>query len=110
MGFTCESKDEIWVTKGLLDEAKEIILGMEIFRTQSGNTMRVSRFRGIMMKKRRVRGHEYMTLTGKLKEDTWLKGLSAESGFELWLVAGIATCALTKVVPSPRLLMRIGEG
>ncbi|GJV37660.1 hypothetical protein Tco_1410137 [Tanacetum coccineum] len=22
MGFTCESKDEIWVTKGLLDEAK----------------------------------------------------------------------------------------
>ncbi|GJW54018.1 hypothetical protein Tco_0098103 [Tanacetum coccineum] len=45
MGFTCESKDEIWVTKGLLDEAKEIILGMEIFRTQSGNTLRVSRFR-----------------------------------------------------------------
>ncbi|GKB45591.1 trichome birefringence-like protein 25 [Tanacetum coccineum] len=55
---------------------------------------------GIMMKKRRVRGHEYMTLTRKLKEDTWLKGLSAESGFELRLVAGIATCALTKVVPS----------
>ena len=44
-GFTCESKAEIWVTKGLLDEAKEIILGMEIFRTQSGNTLRVSRFR-----------------------------------------------------------------
>ncbi|GJV75723.1 hypothetical protein Tco_1507307 [Tanacetum coccineum] len=33
MGFTCESKAEIWVIKGLLDEAKEIILGMEIFRT-----------------------------------------------------------------------------
>ncbi|GJU56118.1 hypothetical protein Tco_1229832 [Tanacetum coccineum] len=45
MGFTCESKVEIWVTKGLLDEAKEIILVMEIFRTQSGNTLRVSRFR-----------------------------------------------------------------
>ncbi|GJX63049.1 hypothetical protein Tco_0295949 [Tanacetum coccineum] len=35
LGFTCKSKAEIWVTKGLLDEAKEIILGMEIFRTQS---------------------------------------------------------------------------
>lgn len=45
MGFTCESKAEIWVIKGLLDQAKEIILGMKIFRTQSGNTPRVSRFR-----------------------------------------------------------------
>ncbi|GJS02819.1 hypothetical protein Tco_0319327 [Tanacetum coccineum] len=45
MGFTCESKTEIWVTKGLLDETKKIILGMEIFRTHSGNTLRVSRFR-----------------------------------------------------------------
>ncbi|PWA53468.1 bifunctional TENA-E protein { [Artemisia annua] len=35
MGFTYESKAEIWVTKDLLDEAKENILGMEIFRTQS---------------------------------------------------------------------------
>ncbi|GJY40079.1 hypothetical protein Tco_0427349 [Tanacetum coccineum] len=26
-GFTCKSKAEIWVTKGLLDKAKEIILG-----------------------------------------------------------------------------------
>ncbi|GKD05076.1 hypothetical protein Tco_1180050 [Tanacetum coccineum] len=44
---------------------------------------------------------EYMTLTRKLKEDTWLKGLFVESGFELRLVAGIVTCALTKVVPNP---------
>ncbi|PWA90980.1 ubiquitin domain-containing protein [Artemisia annua] len=36
MGLTYESKAEIWVTKDLLDEAKENILGMEIFRTQSG--------------------------------------------------------------------------
>ncbi|GJS01795.1 tetratricopeptide-like helical domain-containing protein [Tanacetum coccineum] len=77
MGFTCESKAEIWVTKGLLDEAKEIIPWYGDLRTQ-----RVV-YQKIMMKKRRVRGHEYMTLTGKLKEDTWLKGLSAESGFEL---------------------------
>jgi hypothetical protein len=58
---------------------------------------------------------EYMTLTGELKEDTWLKGLSTESGFELRLVAGIATGALTKAVPGPRFqqwlnLLRIGEG
>ncbi|GJT81227.1 hypothetical protein Tco_1055569 [Tanacetum coccineum] len=111
MGFTCESKAEIWVTKGLLDEAKEIILGMEIFRTQSGNTLRVSRFRfsNGMSVQILLGGHSTMSL----EEDTWLKG--AESGFELRLVAGIATCALTKVVPSPRFqhwlkLLRIGEG
>ncbi|GJU31360.1 hypothetical protein Tco_1174949 [Tanacetum coccineum] len=115
MGFTCKSKVEIWVTKGLLDEAKDIILGMEIFRTLSGNTLRRVVCHGIVIKKRRVRGHEYITLTEKLKEDTWLKGLSTESGFELRLVAGIATCALTKVVLSPRFqhwlkLLHIGEG
>nr|GEX31875.1 zinc finger, CCHC-type [Tanacetum cinerariifolium] len=44
MRFAYESKDEI-CTKGLLDESKEIILGMEMFGTQSGNTLKVSRFR-----------------------------------------------------------------
>nr|GEV45611.1 integrase, catalytic core [Tanacetum cinerariifolium] len=44
IGFTCKSKAEIWVTKCLLVEAKEVILGLEIFRAQSGNTLRVSRF------------------------------------------------------------------
>ncbi|GKA35532.1 hypothetical protein Tco_0722023 [Tanacetum coccineum] len=78
-----QSKAEIWVIKGLLDEAKEIILGMEISRTQSGNSLRRVVCERIVMKKRIVRGHEYMTLTGKLKDDTWLKGLSAESGFKL---------------------------
>ena len=58
---------------------------------------------------------EYMTLTGGLEEDTWLKGLSTESGFELRLVVGIVTGALTKAVPGPRFqqwlkLLRIGEG
>ncbi|GJY26254.1 hypothetical protein Tco_0400980 [Tanacetum coccineum] len=36
---------EIWVIKGLFDEAKGNILGMEIFRSQSGNTLRVSQSR-----------------------------------------------------------------
>ncbi|GJT33767.1 hypothetical protein Tco_0924186 [Tanacetum coccineum] len=33
----------------------------------------------------------YMTLTGSWKKKIWLKGLMAESGYELSLVAGIAT-------------------
>ncbi|GJU43342.1 zinc finger, CCHC-type containing protein [Tanacetum coccineum] len=33
---------EIWVTKGLLDKAKGNVLGIEIIRDQSGNTLRVS--------------------------------------------------------------------
>ncbi|GKA64932.1 hypothetical protein Tco_0764639 [Tanacetum coccineum] len=38
----------------------------------------------------------YMTLTGVWKKKIWLKGLMAESGYELSLVAGIATGALVK--------------
>ncbi|GKA34353.1 retrovirus-related pol polyprotein from transposon TNT 1-94, partial [Tanacetum coccineum] len=45
---------EIWVTKGLLDKAKGNILGMEIVRDQSGNTLR-----GTVMWKRMVNGHIY---------------------------------------------------
>ncbi|PWA46693.1 hypothetical protein CTI12_AA506050 [Artemisia annua] len=68
MGLTYESKAEIWVTKGLLDEAKENILGMEIFRTQSGNTLRVSRFRfsnGISVQIL-LGGHSTLSLEGSL--------------------------------------------
>ncbi|GKE44422.1 hypothetical protein Tco_1471706 [Tanacetum coccineum] len=36
---------EIWATKGLLNNAKGNVLGMEIFRDQSGNTLRVSQSR-----------------------------------------------------------------
>ncbi|GKD81311.1 hypothetical protein Tco_1348150 [Tanacetum coccineum] len=38
----------------------------------------------------------YMTLTGAWKKEIWLKGLMTESGYELSLVAGIATGALVK--------------
>nr|GEW83732.1 retrovirus-related Pol polyprotein from transposon TNT 1-94 [Tanacetum cinerariifolium] len=41
-GISCGCKVEIRVTKGLLDRAKENVLGMEIFKDQSGNTLRVS--------------------------------------------------------------------
>ncbi|GJT95960.1 hypothetical protein Tco_1091478 [Tanacetum coccineum] len=44
----------------------------------------------------------YMTLTEAAKEAIWLKGLTIESGFELKIVAGIATGALSKAVPRSR--------
>ncbi|GKE65188.1 hypothetical protein Tco_1519349 [Tanacetum coccineum] len=59
---------EIWVTKGLLDEAKEIILGMEIFSIQSVNTMRVSRLRfsNGMSVQILLGGHSMLLLEGGL--------------------------------------------
>ncbi|GJS23420.1 hypothetical protein Tco_0452052 [Tanacetum coccineum] len=71
MGFTCESKAEIWVTKGLLNEAKEIILSMEIFRTRSGNTLRVLRFRfsNGMSVQILLGRHSMLSLEGGLSEN-----------------------------------------
>ncbi|GKC36799.1 hypothetical protein Tco_1049183 [Tanacetum coccineum] len=43
--FSCGCKAEIWVTKGLLVIAKGNVLGLEIIRDQSGNTLRVSQSR-----------------------------------------------------------------
>nr|GEZ49714.1 zinc finger, CCHC-type [Tanacetum cinerariifolium] len=42
MVFSCGCKAEIWATKGLLDKAKENVLGMEVVKNQSGYTLRVS--------------------------------------------------------------------
>ncbi|GJX71652.1 hypothetical protein Tco_0308823 [Tanacetum coccineum] len=55
----------------------------------------------------------YMTLTEAANEAIWLKGLAIESGFELKIVAGIATGLLSKAIPGPRFqyrskLLRIG--
>ncbi|GKF99243.1 hypothetical protein Tco_0298026, partial [Tanacetum coccineum] len=49
----------------------------------------------------------YMTLTEAVKGAIWLKGLAIESGFELKIVAGIATRALSKVVPRSRLQLEL---
>nr|GEX91472.1 hypothetical protein [Tanacetum cinerariifolium] len=56
----------------------------------------------------------YMTLTEAAKEAIWLKGLTIESGFELKIVAGIATGALLKAIPGSRfhhelMLLRIED-
>ncbi|GJR01888.1 hypothetical protein Tco_0559217 [Tanacetum coccineum] len=153
--------------KGLLDKAKGNVLGMEIVRDQSGNTLRVSQSRFYnrklvqtlleghsilllegslsrgycVMWKRMVSGHVYMrlearsirwflwilttpwedrsmswvdqsqagymTLTEAAKEAIWLKGLAIESGFELKIVAGIATGALSKAIPGLRFQHRL---
>nr|GFA33252.1 copia-like retroelement Pol polyprotein [Tanacetum cinerariifolium] len=49
----------------------------------------------------------YMTLTEAAKEAIWLKRLTIESGFELKIVAGIATRALSKAVPGSRLQLEL---
>ncbi|GJR28193.1 hypothetical protein Tco_1104425, partial [Tanacetum coccineum] len=50
---------------------------------------------------------EYITLTEAAKEAIWLKGLAIESGFELNIVAGIATGALSKAIPGLRFQQRL---
>ncbi|GKA97052.1 zinc finger, CCHC-type containing protein [Tanacetum coccineum] len=135
-------KAEIWATKGLLDKAKGNILGLEIIRDQSGNTLRVSQSRihneklvltllkgqstlslkdslsedcdvekndkwpGVSggslkanlqhMEALSTTEARYMTFTEARKKEIWLKGLLTELGYELRLVAGIATGALVK--------------
>ncbi|GKF33131.1 hypothetical protein Tco_0106331, partial [Tanacetum coccineum] len=44
----------------------------------------------------------YMMCTEGWKKEIWLKGLAIESGFELKIVACIATGALSKAIPGPR--------
>ncbi|GJW64703.1 hypothetical protein Tco_0116587 [Tanacetum coccineum] len=45
MIFSCGCKVGIWATKDLLDKANGNVLGMEIIKDQSGNTLRMSQFR-----------------------------------------------------------------
>ncbi|GKB35942.1 zinc finger, CCHC-type containing protein [Tanacetum coccineum] len=164
----CEA--EIWAIKGLLDKAKGNVLGMEIVRDQSGNTLRVSRSRFYNGKLVQtllegslsgdcdvekngkwsciyaVRSQEYQEVCTRLdiasadvgmldkfgrglqtnvqvfvdfdyimgrsitrlqKETIGLKGLAIESGFELKIVAGIATGALSKAIPGSRFQHRL---
>nr|GFB35073.1 hypothetical protein [Tanacetum cinerariifolium] len=113
--FFCGCKAEIWATKGLLDKAKENVLGMEIIRDQSDNTLRVSQSRFYNEKL------EYQMVCTRLDIasadvgmlDKFNRGLQTdvqvfvdfdyvmgrsitimESRYELRLVAGIATGCL----------------
>ncbi|GKD08212.1 hypothetical protein Tco_1187897 [Tanacetum coccineum] len=111
----CEA--EILATKGLLDKAKGNVLGMKIVKDQSGNTLRVSQSRKLrrydachMMALSPTEAVVYDTLRRLLLKEAeaiWLKGLAIESGFELKIVAGIATGALLKAVPRSRFQHRL---
>ncbi|GJQ91869.1 retrovirus-related pol polyprotein from transposon TNT 1-94 [Tanacetum coccineum] len=71
MVFSCRCKAEIWATKGLLVKAKGNVLGLEIIRDQSGNTLRVSQFR-IHNKKlvqTLLKGHSTLLLEDSLSGD-----------------------------------------
>ncbi|GKD89161.1 hypothetical protein Tco_1364668 [Tanacetum coccineum] len=71
MVFSCGCKAEIWVTKGLLDKEKENILGMEIVRDQSGDTLRVSqsRFYNGKLVQILLEGHSILSLKGSISGD-----------------------------------------
>ncbi|GKA57785.1 hypothetical protein Tco_0756973 [Tanacetum coccineum] len=116
----CEA--EILATKGLLDKAKGNVLGMKSVRDHNGNTLRgdcdvekngkwsciyaVGSQEYLMVCTRldiaSADVAAYITLTEAVKEAIWLKGLIIESGFVLKIVAGIATGALSKGIPSSR--------
>ncbi|GJW90800.1 hypothetical protein Tco_0168353 [Tanacetum coccineum] len=71
MVFSCGCKAEIWATKGLLDKAKENVLGMKIVKDQSGNTLRVSqsRFYNEKLVQTLLEGHFILLLEGSLSGD-----------------------------------------
>ncbi|GJT07096.1 zinc finger, CCHC-type containing protein [Tanacetum coccineum] len=62
---------QIWATKGLLDKAMENVLGMEIVRDQSGNTLRVSqsRFYNGKLVQTLLKGHSTLSLEDSLSGD-----------------------------------------
>ncbi|GJS94637.1 hypothetical protein Tco_0801605 [Tanacetum coccineum] len=114
--------------------AKENVLGLDIIRDQSGNTLRVSqsRIHNEKLVQTLLKGHStlllkdslsgdcdmeknagYITFTEACKKEIWLKGLLTESGYEQRLVERIATSVLVKGCPGPRFqhkskLLRIG--
>ncbi|GJT97404.1 hypothetical protein Tco_1092922 [Tanacetum coccineum] len=55
---------EIWVTKGLLDKAKGNVLGIEIIRDQSGNTLRVSQSK--FYNRKMVNGHIHIAVESQV--------------------------------------------
>nr|GEW29327.1 hypothetical protein [Tanacetum cinerariifolium] len=79
-------KAEIWATKGLLVKTKINVLGLEIIRDQSGNTLRVSQFRihNEKLVQTLLKEHSTLSLEDSLSRDCDVKR------------NGIATRALVK--------------
>ncbi|GJX14085.1 zinc finger, CCHC-type containing protein [Tanacetum coccineum] len=70
-GFFCRCKAEILVTKGLLVKANGNVLGLEIIRDQSGNTLRVSqsRIHNKKLVQTLLKGHSTLSLEDSLSGD-----------------------------------------
>ncbi|GJR89409.1 hypothetical protein Tco_0213420 [Tanacetum coccineum] len=96
-------------TKGLLDKVKGNVLGMEIVRDQSGSLSgdydveKNGKWSCIYA----VGSKEYQMVYTRLDITSadvgiLITGLAIESGFELKIVAGIATGALSKAIPGSR--------
>ncbi|GJW02253.1 RNA-directed DNA polymerase, eukaryota [Tanacetum coccineum] len=66
-----QSNAEIWVTKGLLVKAKGNVLGVEIIRDQSGNTLRVSQssIHNEKLVQTLLKGHSTLSLEDSLSGD-----------------------------------------
>ncbi|GKA51000.1 hypothetical protein Tco_0744196 [Tanacetum coccineum] len=71
MVFSCGCKAKIWATKGLLDKAKGNVLGMEIVRDQSCNTLRVSqsKFYNGKLVQTLFERHSILSLEGSLSRN-----------------------------------------
>ncbi|GJS47804.1 hypothetical protein Tco_0597925 [Tanacetum coccineum] len=125
MVFFCGCKAEIWVTKGLMVKAKGNVLGMEIVRDQSGDydvekngkwsyiyavgsqeyqvvctrpdiaSVGVDILDGFD-RRLQINVQVFMDFDYAIRRSITLKGLLTELGYELRLVAGIATGALVK--------------
>ncbi|GKA52551.1 hypothetical protein Tco_0745866 [Tanacetum coccineum] len=91
MIFSCGCKAEIWATKGLLDKAKGNVLGMEIVRDQSGNTLRVSqsRFYNEKLVQTLLEGHSILSLEGSLSGDCDVEKNSMLNKFDLGLQTNV---------------------
>ncbi|GJZ05268.1 hypothetical protein Tco_0538543 [Tanacetum coccineum] len=77
------SDDEIWATKGLLDKAKGNVLGMEIIKDQSSNTLRVSqsKIHNEKLVHTLLKGHSTLSLGDSLSGDCDLeKNMAEEKG------------------------------
>ncbi|GJZ48253.1 hypothetical protein Tco_0602085 [Tanacetum coccineum] len=80
--------------------AKGNVLGLEIIRDRRGecDVEKNGSLKANLQHMKALSTTEagYVTFTEARKKETWLKGLLKESGYELRLVAGIATSALVK--------------
>ncbi|GKC65675.1 hypothetical protein Tco_1098273 [Tanacetum coccineum] len=127
MGISYGCKAEIWATKGLLDKTKGNIRGINTVRDQSVGSQEYQMVctrpdiasadvgmldgfdHGLQIDIQVFVdfGYAMGRLITATKEAIWLKGLAIEAGFELKIVAGIATRALSKAVPRSRLQLEL---